>query len=255
MSRVVGFVAAGCEINFSEIVSNLARIISKKNYKVCVIDTYFSCGEVSFEFVSNQIVDYKEYLMGRVGAIECLNKENENLFFTRCNSLVFDYENHLIDFDVTIKKASENFDYVFVVINYFDDKIFSHFLSKVSELVIVTNGEVNLIRNSKKIILMSNKKENIVGTKIIVTNHKVIGEIERKNLSILDIEKVLCTKVIFVFPKLKIGYNNKTKETCELYLRLCYNFITNEKFYFDYKKPYRGLIGFVRRRMYEKFEI
>ena len=241
--------------NKSEIVSSLAMNLSKSGFKVCLFDAYFGYNNSSFRFNTENAIDLKEFLIGRIGALDLPSKINEKLYIVKSDNFLFDYENYLKDIDVLISQLKEKCDYVLIDIDVFDKCSLSGFLNLVSECFVFINNNVYSVRSAKKLLLKIAQMKNIKNVKLVIDNHKVIGELLEKELSVLGIEKILKTKVLYVFPKVKIGYKSKTNNQINYDSEFCYNVITNENFYFNYKNRYVGLSGMLRRRLYEKFEI
>lgn len=255
MCRVIGFFNIAENSNKSEIISKLAVNLSNSGLKTCLLDAYFGYNNSSFRFNLENAIDLKEFLIGRVGALDVVNKINQKLCIIRSDNFLFDYKNHYNDIKMLIQQLQENFDYVLIDINFFDDWICNNFLKIITECFIFLNNNIFSVRTARKLLLKVSYATNIKNVKLIIDNHKVIGELRQKELSILGIEKTLKTKVLYVFPKIKYCYKNKTNLQKNYHIEFCYNVITNENFYFNYTKKYNGFTGMIRRRLYEKFEI
>lgn len=250
MCRIVGFIGVGNNIDKSDIIVNIAKNLSHQKFKVCVIDVNFGYNETIYEFKKSKSTDIKDYLLGKRGIVDSLNEINQNLFFVKCDNVFFDYEKYLHDFTVLIKYIKNRFDFIFVDMNYFNTKVYEYFLNIISECFIILSGENGSIKLSRKIIQKQNLYENIKNQKIILDNYRVIGKMNHEILSVSDIEDVLKVKVLFVIPKIKFNYKYITK----LYNRLSYNLITNNSEVESVEKPYGGVVGLLRRKIYERFE-
>ena len=87
MCRIISFLSASGGVGKTTIIYNVSKYISRKNYKVCIIDGYFKYNTISNLFTNNNTVDFKEYIKGKIGTIDICNKYNDYLYFVKTNDL------------------------------------------------------------------------------------------------------------------------------------------------------------------------
>ena len=92
MCRIISFVSASGGIGKTTLLFHAANELSKK-YKVCVFDSYFSMNDLSERYLGNVSYDLKDYLIGKLGTFNVLNKVKNNLFVVKTNER-FDYLKH-----------------------------------------------------------------------------------------------------------------------------------------------------------------
>lgn len=256
MGRIINFVSAKGGVGKSTLIYFLAHALSEKNYSVCVVDGYFYYS--SFACFWNNENDMKNYLLGERGMFEVLNKVNQNLYFVKFDSVTFDYYIHVKGIEHFVCKVADNFDFVLIDSNLFDKKSFDVFLTVSSEIFLVTTSDICALKNSAKLLSKIKRYKREISVKIVLNKMKIIGEIEEKILSENEIEKLLKSEILFSMPYLfkhnffKMGNNRFFKN--EIIQKMCYALITNQSVKINYQKSYRGLIGFVRRKIYGKFE-
>lgn len=255
MARIINFVSATGGVGKSSLIFLSSQKLAQMNYKVCIIDGVF--GLNSYSKIVEAKVDLKDYLCGKVTR-EVLNKIDRNLYLVKSDCLNFDYSKHLKFINYLIEEISNYFDFIFIDSNALDKLSFCSLLSVSSEvLMIVTDNEISLQNNAKLCseILFQN---NILNFKIIVNKARIIKEINEKVLGKNEIEKILKRRVLFVVPKLYknnfIVLSKTNNLNNKILTEFCYSLITNEEQKFEHQKYYKGLVGFIRRKIYEKFE-
>ena len=256
MGRIINFVSAKGGVGKSTLVYFLAHKLSEKNYNVCVVDGYFYYSSFSC-YWSNQ-KDMKSYLLGEQNMFYALNKINQCLYFAQFDSVSFDYYTNMDMIKYFVLKAANNFDFVLIDSNLFDKKSFDMFLTVSSEIFLVTTSDICALKNSAKLLSKIKRYKREISVKIVLNKMKIIGEIEEKILSENEIEKLLKSEILFSIPYLfkhnffKMG--NKRFLKNEIIQYFCYAVITNKNVKNNYQKKYRGLVGFLRRKIYGKFE-
>ncbi len=258
MSRVISFLSAKGGVGKTTIIYNLAKMMRELDYRVCVFDAYFSMNSCSLLFEKEKTIDFKEYLVGRVGTDFVLNKVNENLYFVKTNSNSFEYLKHQGLIKFFIEEAANRFDYIFIDVNCFNEQSLMTMLNSSSEAVVVADDDNNSLRNCAKLISKVKLCSHVYDIKIILNKMRVIHLLKNKTLSETEISSLLKTNIIFSIPKF-LKYNNKFKRNVidfekKYSTNLCYSLITNKWQDNINKKQYKGLIGFIRRLRYIKYE-
>ena len=256
MGRIINLVSAKGGVGKSTLIYFLAHALSKKNYSVCVVDGYFYYS--SFACFWNNESDVKNYLLGEQGMFDAINKVNQNLYFAKFDSVGFDYYLHIEAVKHFVCEVALEFDFILIDSNAFDKKSFDMFLSVSNEIFLVTTSDICALKNSAKLLSKIKRSKSEKCVKIILNKEKIISEIEDKILSEVEIEKHLKTEIVFGIPYL-FKYNflkmgNKRFFKSKIIHNFCYFVITNQKVKNDYQKKYKGLLGFLRRKIYGKFE-
>jgi len=258
MCRVVSFLSAKGGVGKSSIICSLAKELSYKNFKVCVIDAYFGMNSLSSKFEKNNGIDLKEYITGNLRASETLNHYNDRLSYVKTNQVTFDYLSHIELIKFFVMELVSQFDYILVDVNCFNDKITSAMLDVSNEAIIVLNDHSDTIRNSIKLIQKVYLFSGIKNVNLILNQARVALEMSGKTLGEHEIKDILKQEILFVIPWLYkdnfLSNNFSYIDNRKYSKKLCLSFINNSREYVDYAKSYRGVFGAVRRKFYEKFE-
>ncbi len=258
MGRIVGFIGAGMESGVSDICYELSKNISERESSVCVVDFYFSMNNISEKFEMDKCFDLKDYLIGRIGIDGILCKAAENLFFIKSNNARFDYLKYKADIEYLIKQLSRKFDYILIDVNSFDYRIIALALSAITEVCLVFDNEQNSISKAARLIKIIREKSDISMINLVMNKSRIMGQLAKKYLSRLEIENLLGEDIMFEFPKFyKDNYlkdKNISNSSRKLGIKFCNSFITNKILHINYFKNYKGLIGRIKRSLYERFE-
>ena len=247
MGRVINFVSNdNC---WRECVFDLSKELSKKR-KVCVFDLGYGMNQIIYLFSPLPRVDLREYLVGDKNQKEVLNKVVKNLFVVKTSSVFFDYKKYNLEIKDLIRKISFEFDYIFLVgvVGEYEMLDFRNLLS--NEIFIIIDNTIESVMFAKNILKKCWRFENLKNKKIILNNYKVIKEIKGEMLSKDKVEEVLKIEVLFIKSKLPCGKGNVNK----IKKLLCVAIENNSTIILNYEKKFRGVVGFFRRRFYEKFE-
>ena len=82
MSRIIGFVGTSAGVGATTICFELSKMLSKQEYRVCVVDFYFSMNDLSLKFNNETKFDLKDYLIGKIGIdgiVERFNKRTRSI--------------------------------------------------------------------------------------------------------------------------------------------------------------------------------
>lgn len=258
MCRIISFISSKGGVGKTTLITELAKMLSDKSRSVCVFDSYFGMNSLSLKFETEGDIDFKEYLNGELGSREIINKVEANLFYIKTNSARYDYLMHYELIKFFIDEVSSWFDFILIDVNCFNSRILNLFLECSNEICLVVDDTEETIRNSAKVLQKVCFYNNIKNQKIILNKARIIGEIKGKILSEDDIEDILKREVIFTIPKFyKNNYFTKNKSTIKirnLMNNFCLAFIENKKVDGGCKNEYKGVIGLIKRKVYEKFE-
>ena len=248
MARIISFVGNDAQSG-SVLIFNLAKTLSRK-YKVCVFDMDFGMNQTCCVFENFPKYDLKDCLIGEKRFFDVVAENGKNLFLVKSNNLFFDYLKHKEDIKLLVKNHETEFDFLFIVNFVFDERKMSFINSFLTEIIFIIDNSLQSICFAKSVLKKAWKYECIVNRKVILNNHKVIAEINKKSLSKSMVESTLKTDVLFVKGKIKFS---KKKEKKEMEL-LAKSIDENTPIFYNYKKQFNGVIGYFRRRIYEKFE-
>lgn len=257
MCRIVGFVGVRTGVGSTTICFELSKKLAERGNRVCVIDFYFSMNDLSAKYEEAKF-DLKDYLIGKIGNDGITEKICDNLYFIKSNSSKFDYLRFSQDITYLIKSLSFKFDYILIDINSFDLRILSLGLEIINEAYLIFDNEPNSIRMVSRYLKILRMKENIKNIKLLFNKSRIIGQLNKDYLSRVAIEEILNNDVIFEFPKF-FKYNNSTTNKLmgfngKIMDKFCNSFITNKTLHLTYSKTYKGIIGKIKKRFYEKFE-
>ena len=258
MGRIVGFIGVRTSVGSTTLCFEMAQNLSMKNLRVCVIDFYFSMNDISQKFNKENKFDLKDFLIGKVGADGIVEQERDNLYFIRTNAARFDYCRYKDDIKKLITMLAYKFDYILIDVNSFDSKNLLFAVQCLTEAYIIFDNEPNSIRLIARMVKMLKQNSNIENIKYVFNKSKIIGQINKRYLSRLEIEELLSEDVIFEIPKFlnhNFLNNNKTiKQKNRIMNNFCNSFITNKVLHFNYSKKYKGFLGKIKRKLLEKYE-
>lgn len=259
MCRIISFASIKGGVGKTSIIYTLSGLLAEHNHKVCVIDGYFNVNQLSLMYLKIGGVDLKEYLSGKTSSREVLNKCLSNLYFVKTNSVTYDYLKHTELIKFFISEIAENFEYILIDVNCFNEKISSLFFDSSNECFVVLDDEVFTIRNTAKLIQKVYLYNNIYNLKLILNKQRIIKTIKKNVLESEDIFSMLKVEGIFVFKKYfkdnifcsKLKGDSKSNVLSKFYKSV----IGNTYYKVDYFKPYRGVVGYFRRLKYERYEV
>ena len=249
MSRIISFVSACGGIGKTSIIYEVSKIIAK-NKKVCVFDSYFGMNNLSLRFEKENDIDFKDYLTGRLGTYNVLNKVNNNLFYIKTNSVNFDYLKHAELIKFFLYQIAEDFDFLLIDVNCFNLQTLDLMLDVSNEAIVIVSDDETCVRNSAKLIQKINTVKDIYNTNLLINKVRSIKSIKRKCLSEVDISEILKCEVIFSIPKL---YNFNRYFNQFIY-KFAYSIIKNKNISYKFYSKYKGILGYIRRIKYAKFE-
>ncbi len=258
MSRVISFLSARDGYGKSSIIYAIATSLAGKGFRVCVFDSYFSLNHTSFKFSAKRVNDFKSYLNKSCGLGDVLCKQSENLFYLKTNSSTFDYLAHLNLIEKAIDKFKMVFDFVLIDVDHKNISVRDSLLGLSSECVLIMTPEVSSVVSTLKLIEFLKRFKNLTNLNVIINRLQVIKSLCNKALGEKDILKIMGRKPLFTLPKF-IKNNPFVKNENEMckdkFVRgLSESIIKNERVFVDYEKKYKGIVGFIKRKIYEKFE-
>ena len=153
---------------------------------------------------------------------------------------------YLIDFDYLIFDLDKN------------EKINFKMFEILSEIFIVSGDEKESVMKSRRLLNRLCFYNNITNKKIIVNKAHIVLQVKGFCLMQNEIEELLKTEVLCVIPNFYkynyFNYKNITKEQRKVINNFCNSFITNKRCENRLCEKFVGVIGFFRRKLYEKFE-
>ncbi len=258
MCRIVSFVSGSGGVGQTSLIYSLSKMLSEKNFRVCVFDGHFNLNVISLKYNSVEEHDLMEYIAGNLGALEVLCSENAYLKFVKCNCITFNYLAHFELIKAFILELANHFDYILIDANSNAKKQLSLALECSNEAILILSNELCSIRSGAKILQKIYFYENILSVNIVLNKIRVIAEICGNALGEKEISEIFKIAPLFVFPKFyknNIFENKKAgTKTEKMLYEFCESFLSNERIESDYKKQYSGLIGYFRRKFYEKYE-
>ena len=247
MGRIINCV--GNDGSLNKIVFYVSYELSK-NKRVCLIDMCYGMNQMIYLFDNFPKLDLKDYLVGEKNIKSVISKVDKNLFLIKTNNVFFDYQKHNLEIKDLIIKISYEFDYLFLVGSLLNFEMLDFRNEVSSELLILIDNMLESVMFAKNILKRSWGFDNLKNKKIILHNYKVIGEIRGYALSKEKIEEILKTEVLYVKTKLPEGKHVKNR-TNKLIAK---SIEKNKTLIVNYKRKYTGVVGWIRRMFYEKFE-
>lgn len=258
MCRIVSFVSSSGGVGQTSLIYELSKMLAEKNCRVCVFDGHFNLNVISLKYKSNLCHDLMEYLTGNINAVDALCSENSHLKFVQTNMVTFNYLAHYELIKVFVSELSEHFDYILIDTNSCAKKQLSLMLECSNEVVMMLSNEVISIRSGAKFLQKIYFYENILSVNIVLNKVKVIAEISGRALGEKEISEIFKMPLLYVFP---LFYKNNIfggfasrKMLKKMMNEFCKSFMLNERFQSNYKKQYDGIVGFLRRKIYAKYE-
>lgn len=257
MCRIVSFISGAGGLGQTSIIFELSKRLAERKFNVCVIDGYFNLNSISLK-LNTEGVDLKEYISGNASLNDVLITAQKNLKFVKTNCATFDYLSHFEQIKYFMLEISEQFDYILIDVNSVGKKQLSLALESSNEVVLIMDNDPYCLRNGAKLLQKVYLYKNILNINIVLNKMKIIAEMNNHALGEEDISDIFKIEPLFVFPKF-YKYNvfnmaNSSTTNSIILDKFCSSFITNQRRIIDYKKKYHGLIGFFRRKLYEKFE-
>ena len=256
MSRIVSFLSIKGGVGKTSILAELAINLAKKGYRVCVFDAYFNINGCSSKFESLYSKDIKDYLGGNMKIHDVINHYTYNLDYVMSNSVSFDYLMHGEEIKRFIRQLGGEYDYFLIDVNCFNDSILDLMLGVSNEAMVILDDHEDTIRNTMKLIQKIHLYKNINNLCMTINQARIIKEMRGKVLGEKDIEEILKEEVLFVFPKFvrknMLGTKLPIRRSC--FLKFSDAFISNTKNILNYQRCYKGPLGLIKRRLYEKYE-
>ena len=258
MCRIINFVSGAGGVGKSSIIYELSNRLAADGKRVCVFDAYFSINSIFFSYKTKTNVDLKEIFSTNFLIDGTLNYVNNNLRVIKTNSSITDYLSHEDEIKKYFKELEKIFDYILIDTNSFDSRILK-LVSKISnEAMLITNNTFESLRRLETMLPIILSNENLKNIKVIFNKARLIHEFDGRAFSFEDIEDILKVKVLFTIPLFyKHNYFKNEKYTFyqkNLIDNFYYVFITNKPFNISYKNKYLGIVGLIKRRLYEKYE-
>lgn len=258
MGRIIGFIGVKSSVGSTTLCFELAKNISQQNYKVCVIDFYFAINDLSQKFRSESKFDLKDFLIGKIGIDGILERDENNLYYIKTNKPYFDYNSYSDDIKGLINMLSYKFDYILIDVNSFDLKNVKLACTIIKEAYIIFDNEINSIKLIERKVKLIKQFASLDMINFVLNKSMIIGQLNKKYLTRLEIEELLNEDIIFEIPKL-FNYNNFNKKKSMNYkekimVRFSNSFITNKTLHLNYSKKYKGFFGKIKRRFYARFE-
>lgn len=248
MARIINIVSNDA-VSGGKLFFEIATRLSKFK-KICVFDMNFGFNQVVYLFDKYPRFDLKDFLIGDKRFEEVIGACGKNLYLIKSNNVFFDYLEYVKDIKRIIKKYEVEFDYIFIVGFLCDVKSLDFNCSISTEVLMVIDNSIQSLFYAHNIIKKCSEYKQIINIKILLNNHKIIGEISGISLSKEKIKQVLKTEILFALGSVVINKKIRNKE-----LDLLVSAIDkNTEIEYNYKKHYKGLREFVRRKIYKKFE-
>ena len=258
MCRIVSFVSGAGGVGQTSLIFELSKMLAERNFKVCVFDGHFNLNVISLKFDCKTQADLMDYLSGDLCAEEAVCNAGHNLKVVKTNCITYNYLSHFELIKIFIDKLSESFDYILIDTNSKAKKQLSLALEASNETILLLSDDFYDVRSSAKILQKVYLYENIMSINLVLNKMRVIAEFAGTALGEKEIAEIFDIEPLFVFP---LFYKNNIFERAKrdskldcLLTQFCESFVRNERYECDYKKQYRGVIGYIRRKLYAKYE-
>lgn len=257
MCRVVSFISGKAGAGQTSIIYMLSKMLSSDHKRVCVIDTYFGNNNLSLMYFGEG-ADLKDYILGKCNLEEVLCKENLFLRFIKTNCINFNYSLNIEIIKFIIKQIEKSFDYILIDADNSNNKDLSQILSFSNEAIIISTDDAYSLRNASRLLQKVHLQPNILSCNLVLNKLRVISELSNKALGEYEIAGLLKTEPLYVFPYFYKNNLFKIKKLSRYQKQILnefyYSFLQLVRCQADYKKDYRGLLGIIRRKLYERFE-
>lgn len=253
MSRVVSFLSGCGGLGQTSLIFELGKQLSK-TARVCVFDACFGINSLSLKFGEGDS-DLKDFLSGDRNFEDCYEFVGDNLALVRTNCLTYDYATKENLIELFISKLKDKFEYVLIDVNSASKNQLSLMLGLSNEAVIISNNDPLVLRSSAKLLQKIYFYSNISVVSLVLNKMRVIAELSGRALGEREIAEILKLEPLFVFPKyFKNNIFSSRKWGNNIFEKFAKSFESLERQEYLYKKNYVGFLGFLRRKLYEKFE-
>ena len=242
----------------------LARAIARQGESVVVVDGDMGMSNLDSQMgVESKVVfDLSDLLLSKCRIKQALiqDVEQENLYVLASSkgdgALSLDC---VEKFCYIIKKLSEVFDYCLIDAPAGSGEGFKVCLAAANEAIVVVTPHISSIRDADKIISATGAS---LASKTMVVINRIRGDlvIGGTMLSEREIMDVLPGKLVGIVPEYDVFniYPN-VGHGCRLddAVKMCFDMLACSIIFgkvqlFDYKKKYRGLSGFIKRKIVHK---
>ncbi len=257
MCRVISFISGKASSGQTSIVYMLSKMLSSDYKRVCVIDAYFGNNNLSLMY-NGEGKDLKDFILDNCNLEEVLCKENLYLRYVKSNVINFNYASNIEAIKFIVQQIEKSFDFILIDVDSSKIKELNQILNFSNEAIIISTDDAYSLRNVARLIQKVYLEPNILSCNLILNKMRVISELNNKALGENEISSLLKLEPLYVFPyyyKNNIfNTKNLTHKQKQIFEQFYYSFLQLVRCQTDYKKDYRGLLGSIRRRLYERYE-
>ena len=242
------------------ITAGLGMTLARLGASVVLIDADAGLSNLdTLMNVQNKVVfDLTDVLEKRCRIKQALiqDKRFDNLFTIASSKTEVGHELSISSrFDEITSKLSTVFDFVLIDAPAGASSGFKNALSGADEALVIVTPHTSSLRDADKIISVISS--SVSSVKLIINRIRGDLVVSHEMLSHLDIQTLFSKKVIGVIPESdfvniysSITFDISKNRECEKSFYLLADNIYNSKNkLYDYKKPYKGLFGFFKRKL------
>jgi septum site-determining protein MinD len=259
MGRRIVVVSGKGGVGKTTIVAGLGQALSRMGVSVVLIDSDAGMSNLdSLMNVQGKIVFDLSDLMSR----KCRIKQalipdsiHENLYTIASNKAeVGDELSDIFRFDEITSKLSRVFDFVLIDAPAGASQGFKVAVAGADESLCVVTPHTASLRDADKIISVLNTTK--LNTQIVINRMRGDLVLSHDMLSHFDIQNLFSKKIVGVIPECdfisifaSIGFNIMGDKECgKSFLMLADNICSDRDKIYDYKKPFKGFRGILRRK-------
>lgn len=258
MGRVISVVSGKGGVGKTTVACSLAIALAKQEFSVCLIDLDVGLNNIDVLLgVDNKVVyDIGDYLSGRCRLKQALLSVPlfDSLYILP--SVRFNDNREFVrSIDEITKKLATVFDFVFIDAPAGMGENFENAINGSGESIIVVTPHIASIRDADKVI--SRLKAKNISVKVVV--NRIRGDLvaQKEMLNHQQIEKLLKTQILGVIPEsdeINILSSIKFERIARTDMIGVFNLIVknlreDKKLIYDYESKYKGLVGYIRRKI------
>lgn len=241
------------------IVAGLAYAIAKHNYSVCVVDGDMGLNNLDLIMgVENKVVyDLCDCMQGKCHIKQAIIKDEnrDNLYTLSAGKSL--PSNIIYSFKFLMDKLATLFDFVIVDSPAGKDIGFKMASSACGEALVVVTPHLSSIRDASKIITILSGDESKTNINLVVNRIRGDLVVSKQMLSYKDMQKILHTKGLGVLPEsdrynitsaFNFAFGSKD-ELSNAFDILAKNLLEETDEEYDYLSKYKGIAGFIRRKL------
>ena len=259
MGRKIVVTSGKGGVGKTTVVAGLAKSLAKEGATVCVVDADFGLNNLDLlmEVENKVIYDLVDCMQAKCRIRQALIKDSllDNLYTMPSGKMLTSQV--INSFSSIVSKLAEIFDFVIVDCPAGVDGGFKQAVNSCNEVLVVVTPHISSIRDASKVLVKVGALPHIVIKKIVVNRMRGDLVASKNMLGHKDIEKLLNADCVGVVPEsdkynmtstvhFVVGEDDHFKEGFKI---LAKNLIDSTNIQLDYMSKYKGLVGYIRRKL------